>query len=81
VRGRFLPGKRRGASAAYLLNEADLAPCGRDSALFLPLVSASVRLRIARPQVGVRLILRPVDSFYEPDPEIRKDCTERPRLR
>ena len=31
---------RLGASAAYQLNEADLAPCGRDSASLRPLVSA-----------------------------------------
>src|SRR5262245_59564013 len=45
----------RRESAAYLLNEADIAPCGRDTAALRPLVSASLRLGLARPQVGVQL--------------------------
>src|SRR5262245_13792104 len=34
--------KRAGASAAYLLNEANLAPCGRDSA-FVPSIEGDSR--------------------------------------
>ena len=37
---RFSVATRFGASAAYLLNEADIAPFGRDSASLRPLLSA-----------------------------------------
>ena len=52
-------------SAAYLLDEADIAPCGHDSASLHFFVSASLRLRLARPQVEGRLfsdVVRPTDA-------------------
>jgi hypothetical protein len=48
----------RGGPAAYLLNEA--ASLARHSTTLRPLLSASLRLRLARPQVGGQLISRAV---------------------
>src|SRR5262245_28131051 len=48
-----------GAAAAYLLHEADIAPCGRDSAV-RPLASTSLRLGLARPQSGGSLSRAPL---------------------
>jgi hypothetical protein len=49
-----------GASAAYLLNEADIAPCGRDSASLHPFLSAGTEKALSLPKLGVHLISRPV---------------------
>jgi hypothetical protein len=49
-----------GASAAYLLNEADIAPCGRDSASLRPFLSAGTEKALSLPKLGVHLISRAV---------------------
>ena len=51
---------RFGASAAYLLNEADIAPCGRDSASLRPFLSAGTEKALSLPKLGVHLISRAV---------------------
>ena len=51
---------RFGVSAAYLLNEADIAPCGRDSAALRPFLSAGTEKALSLPKLGVHLISRAV---------------------
>jgi hypothetical protein len=51
---------RFGVSAAYLLNEADIAPCGRDSASLRPFLSAGTEKALSLPKLGVHLISRAV---------------------
>jgi predicted RNase H-like HicB family nuclease len=51
---------RSGASAAYLLNEADIAPCARDSAALRPFLSAGTEEALSLPKLGVHLISRAV---------------------
>ena len=55
---RFSAAARFGASAAYLLNEADIAHCGRDSAS--PLLFGRDRKALSLPKLGVHLISRAV---------------------
>ena len=43
-------------SAAYLLNEADIAPCGRDSASLRSFPSAATEKALSLPKLGVHLI-------------------------
>ena len=52
-----------GASAAYLLNEADIAPCGRDSASLRPFLSAGTEKALSLPKLGVHLISRAIRRF------------------
>src|SRR4029453_3019862 len=51
---------RFGVSAAYLLNEPDLAPCGRASASLRPFLSAGTEKALSLPKLGVHLISRAV---------------------
>ena len=51
---------RFGASAAYLLNEADIAPFGRDSAALRPFLSPGTEKALSLPKLGVHLISRAV---------------------
>jgi hypothetical protein len=57
---RYSATARFGASAAYLLNEADIAPCGRDSASLRPFLSAGTEKTLSLPKLGVHLISRAV---------------------
>ena len=49
---------RFGASAAYLLNEADIAPSGRDSASLRHFLSSGTEEALSLPKLGVHLISR-----------------------
>ena len=55
---RFSATAHFGASAAYLLNEADIAPCGRDSAALRPFLPAGTEQALSLPKLGVHLISR-----------------------
>ena len=57
---RYSVTARLGASAAYLLNETDIAPSGRDSAALRPFLSAGTEKALSLPKLGVHLISRAV---------------------
>jgi len=50
---------RFGVSAAYLLNEADIAPCGRDSAALRPFLSAGTEKALSLRNSGCTLSRAP----------------------
>src|SRR4030095_16451955 len=53
---------RFGVSAAYLLNEADIAPCGRDSAALRPFLSAATEKHCPCRNSGCTLSRAPLDG-------------------
>jgi hypothetical protein len=60
---------RFGVSAAYLLNEADIAPCGRDSAALRPFLSAATEKHCPCRNSGCTLSRAPLDQLNRTSPD------------
>src|SRR5262245_61704062 len=62
---RFSATARFGATAAYLLNEADIAPCGRDSAALRPCRNSGCTLcRAPLDDIAARSTLAKMNLYY-----------------
>ena len=69
---RFSATARFGATAAYLLNEADIAPCGRDSAALRPFLSAGTEKHCPCRNSGCTLSRAPISGARTVKSSLRK---------